>query len=168
MVSQPTARAYLLATTSKYRSAHGGEGLPDTERDSGDRRRRPGRPPKPQDGASSVLAAFGVELRGLRTRRALTLHQLADMTGYSAQHIGAVERGKVVPSEAAVLAWDAALLANGRLRSRLAAVIGEQAVIRDRNQSARRAKNPAEGLTPAVRSPMGELARTWIGTGSAR
>ncbi|WP_445189102.1 helix-turn-helix domain-containing protein [Pseudonocardia sp. Cha107L01] len=118
--------------------------MPDRASDGGDRpRRRAGRPPKPQDGSSSFLARFGVELRGLRTRRELTLHQLADMTGYSGQHIGAVERGRVVPSEAMVAACDAALLANGRLTGMLAAVIREQAVIRDQSQSARRAKNTA-------------------------
>lgn len=108
---------------------------------TGNRRAR-GRPPGPQNGSDSVLAALGVELRALRSRRGLTLHELGQLTAYSPQHLGAVERAQVVPSEAVVVACDTALPANGRLITMLAAVIREQAAIRHRNQAARRASRP--------------------------
>jgi tetratricopeptide (TPR) repeat protein len=102
------------------------------------RRRRPGRPPKAQDASASALAALGVRLRELRQNRGLTLMQLAELTGYSWQHLGAVERGQVVPSENVVSACDACLQANGALITLLSAVIREQAHIRHQHEAARR------------------------------
>lgn len=100
----------------------------------------PGRPPSRLDASSSALAAFGVELRALRGRRQLTLQGLAELTGYSPQHLGAVERAKVVPSEAVATACDVALAANGRLVTLLAGVIREQADGRNRREVARRSR----------------------------
>ncbi len=97
-----------------------------------------GRPVKPQDGSESALAALGAQLRRLRTQRALTLQNLAELTGYSWQHLGAVERGQVVPSENVIVACDSSLLANGTLIAMLGVVIHEQAHIRHQNAAARR------------------------------
>lgn len=100
--------------------------------------RGPGRPIKPQDGSKSALAALGVQLRQLRLERALTLQNLAELTGYSFQHLGAVERGEVVPSENVVVACDASLMANGKLVTMLAAVVREQTHVRHQKAAARR------------------------------
>ena len=104
----------------------------------GDGKRRPGRPPKITDPASSAAAALGTELRRLRVDRGLTLGQLGQLVKYSWQHLGAVERGTAVPSEIVVSACDAAVLANGRLVSMLPAVIREQARVRHQHEAARR------------------------------
>ncbi|HEY6423536.1 MAG TPA: helix-turn-helix transcriptional regulator [Pseudonocardiaceae bacterium] len=101
-------------------------------------KRRPGRPPKITDPASSAAAALGAELRRLRIDRGLTLGQLGRLVGYSGQHLGAVERGTAVPSEVVVSACDAAVLANGRLVSMLPAAIREQARVRHQHEAARR------------------------------
>lgn len=97
-----------------------------------------GRPVKPQDGSESSLTALGAQLRRLRMQRALTLQNLAELTGYSWQHLGAVERGQVVPSENLIVACDSSLLANGKLIAMLAVVISEQAHVRHQNAAARR------------------------------
>lgn len=104
----------------------------------GGRKRRPGRPPKITDSPQSAVAALGSQLRRLRIDRGLTLAQLARLVGYSGQHLGAVERGTAVPSEAVVSACDTAILANGRLVAMLPAAIREQARVRHQHESARR------------------------------
>ncbi|MGH4011220.1 MAG: helix-turn-helix domain-containing protein [Pseudonocardiaceae bacterium] len=101
-------------------------------------KRRPGRPPKITDSASSAAAALGAELRRLRIDRGLTLGQLGRLVGYSGQHLGAVERGTAVPSEVVVTACDSAVLANGRLVSMLPTAIREQARVRHQHEAARR------------------------------
>lgn len=68
----------------------------------------------------------------------MTLVELAQLTGYSPQHLGAVERSSAVPSETMVARADAVLCASGRLLVLLPEVIGEQAHIRHRNEAARR------------------------------
>ena len=74
----------------------------------------------------------------MRIDRGLTLAQLGRLVGYSWQHLGAIERGSAVPSEAVIAACDAAVLANGRLLSMLPAVIREQARVRHQHEAARR------------------------------
>lgn len=118
---------------------------------SGPARRRAGRPAKPQDGSRSVLAALGVRLRTHRNERGWTLHELGRRTGYSAQHIGAVERAAVVPSESMIAACDTALLTSGQLISLLAAVIREQANVRSRNLRTRRAASADQPVPPPDR-----------------
>ena len=128
------------------------------------RRRGPGRPSGPQNGSASALAALGVELRTLRGRRGLTLHGLAALTGYSQQHLGAVERAQVVPSEAVTTACDVALLANGRLVTMLAGVIREQATIRDRKQTARRSRRTPDergAVDPVTLPHVGQVPVDW-------
>jgi tetratricopeptide (TPR) repeat protein len=106
-------------------------------------KRRPGRPPKITDSASSAAAALGAELRRLRIERGLTLGQLGRLVRYSGQHLGAVERGTAVPSEVVVSACDIAVLANGRLVSMLPAAIREQARVRHQHEASRR---PAQSI----------------------
>jgi DNA-binding XRE family transcriptional regulator len=111
---------------------------PSSGESSGGGKRRPGRPAKITDPASSAVAALGAELRRFRIDRGLTLGQLGRLVGYSGQHLGAIERGSAVPSEVVVSACDAAVLANGRLVSMLPAVIREQARVRHQHEAARR------------------------------
>ncbi|GAA5175480.1 hypothetical protein GCM10023321_81610 [Pseudonocardia eucalypti] len=109
-----------------------------------------------------MLAALGVRLRTYRNERGWTLHELGRRTGYSAQHLGAVERAAVVPSESMIAACDAALLTNGQLIVMLAAVIREQAHIRSHNLRTRRAASadqPAPHTGPA--NPGGESGVDW-------
>ena len=62
-----------------------------------ERKRGPGRPAKDLDPGMSLLAALGARMRELRKARSLTLMELGELTGYSWQHLGAVERGTVAP-----------------------------------------------------------------------
>jgi tetratricopeptide (TPR) repeat protein len=63
---------------------------------------------------------------------------LGELTGYSWQHIGAIERGQVAPSEDLITACDRALAAGGQLVAMFPAVVREQASIRHRREAARR------------------------------
>src|SRR5579875_600892 len=101
-------------------------------------RRGPGRPPKPPADTSSAVAQLGALVRKLRTERGLTLMNLSEVTGYSWQHLGAVERGQVAPSEAAVVACERTLAAGGQLIAKFPAVVQEQASVRHRREAARR------------------------------
>ncbi len=101
-------------------------------------RRGPGRPPKPPANTSSALAQLGALVRSLRNERGLTLMRLSEATGYSWQHLGAVERGQAVPSEAAVVACERVLAAGGQLIAQFPAVVQEQASVRHGREAARR------------------------------
>ncbi|MGI8814683.1 MAG: helix-turn-helix domain-containing protein [Pseudonocardia sp.] len=138
-----------------------------SEPSDAERRRGPGRPPQPVNAAGSALDAFGAELRTLRGRRRWTLQALAELTGYSPQHLGAVERARVVPSEAVATACDMALLANGRLVTLLAGVIREQADARNRRQIVRRSRRSADnhGIGAPADAPGTALGKRSIGTG---
>lgn len=100
---------------------------------------RRGRPAKPVDGSSSAQAFLGAELRRLRLERGMVLADLGRCTGFSAQHIGAVERGASPASEQFVTACDAGLGAGGWLAAQFDAVIREQAAVRHQRQARRRA-----------------------------
>ncbi len=63
---------------------------------------------------------------------------LGGLTGYSWQHIGAVERGQVAPSEELVVVCERALAAGGRLVALFPAVVREQASLRHEREAARR------------------------------
>ena len=102
-----------------------------------------GRPAKALDPGSSLLAALGSRMRELRKARSLTLMELGELTGYSWQHLGAVERASVAPSESVVIACDTALGAGGTLNSMLPGVIREQAHLRHRSEAARRPSSEA-------------------------
>jgi tetratricopeptide (TPR) repeat protein len=105
----------------------------------GQPRRGPGRPAKPPADASSALAQLGGLVRRIRGERGLTLMSLGELTGYSWQHLGAVERGQVVPSEAVVAACERVLAAGGELVALFPAVVREQASRRHGKEAARRA-----------------------------
>jgi len=77
-------------------------------------------------------------MRQLRADRGVTLMTLGGMTGYSWQHIGAVERGQVAPSEELVVACERVLAAGGRLVALFPAVVREQARLRHEREAARR------------------------------
>lgn len=110
---------------------------------------RPGRPPKTLDPASSSCARLGAELRRLRHRAAMTQAFLADLTGYSAQHVGAVERGDAAPSDAFARACDAALGSGGHLSALVPEVFDEQRVARHERHARR---NPrSESAPPQAR-----------------
>src|ERR1035438_2935008 len=101
-------------------------------------RRGPGRPPKPQQHAGSALAQLGGLIRCLRGDRGLTLMSLGALTGYSWQHLGAVERGQVVPSEAVSVACERVLAAGGQLAAAFPVVVREQASRRHNREASRR------------------------------
>ena len=124
---------------------------PSSGESPGGGKRRPGRPAKITDPASSAVAALGAELRRLRIDRGLTLGQLGRLVGYSGQHLGAIERGSAVPSEVVVSACDAAVLANGRLVAMLPAVIREQARVRHQHEAARRPARSIDLVGPRAR-----------------
>jgi hypothetical protein len=63
---------------------------------------------------------------------------LGGLTGYSWQHIGAVERGQVAPSEELVVVCERALAAGGRLVALFPVVVREQASLRHEREAARR------------------------------
>lgn len=100
--------------------------------------RGPGRPPKAPDSAGSPLSQLGGLIRQLRVARGMTLMNLARLTGYSWQHLGAIERGQVVPSEDVVMACEQALAAGGGLIAMFPAVVREQASHRHGREAARR------------------------------
>ncbi len=101
-------------------------------------RRGPGRPPKHQDDTSSALSQLGALIRERRVERGLTLMAVGELTGYSWQHIGAIERGQVAPSEDLITACERALAAGGQLVVMFPAVVREQASVRHRREAARR------------------------------
>ncbi|MEV7007271.1 helix-turn-helix domain-containing protein [Streptosporangium sp. NPDC051022] len=109
-----------------------------------ERKGKPGRPVKVLDPQASLLAALGAKLRELRKARELTLMELGELTGYSWQHLGAVERGSVAPSESVIVACDTALGAGGALNGLLPAVIREQAHLRHSGEAARRSGEAQE------------------------
>ncbi len=112
------------------------------------KRRSPGRPPKPMDGEQSALGRLGGLIRDLRTGCGLTLTDLGALTGYSWQHLSAVERGQVVPSEAVVTACEHALAAGGQLTAAFPAVVREQAWQRHKREAARRDASAWHDLMP--------------------
>ncbi|MET8387164.1 helix-turn-helix domain-containing protein [Streptosporangium canum] len=110
-----------------------------------ERKRSRGRPAKDLDPGMSLLAALGAKVRELRKGRSLTLMELGGLTGYSWQHLGAVERGSVAPSESVIVACDTALGAGGALNRMLPGVIREQAHLRHSSEAARRSGMEASG-----------------------
>ncbi|MER5323249.1 helix-turn-helix domain-containing protein [Streptosporangium roseum] len=110
-----------------------------------ERKRGRGRPAKALDPGMSLLAALGAKMRELRKGRSLTLMELGELTGYSWQHLGAVERGSVAPSESVIVACDTALGAGGGLNRMLPGVIREQAHLRHSSEAARRSGTETPG-----------------------
>jgi transcriptional regulator with XRE-family HTH domain len=119
-------------------------------------RRSAGRPAKPLDPSASEIALLGYQLRRRRKSRQMTLAVLAERTGYSVQHIGAVERGEAVPSAGLVAACDEVLETGRQLTGLLPAVIREQAARRNERQAQRRA-------TPSIARQDRQTRYTWQG-----
>jgi transcriptional regulator with XRE-family HTH domain len=106
--------------------------------------KRRGRPPSPLDPDASATARLGAELRPRRLTQRLTLQALADLIGYSPQHVSEVERGNVLPSRPFVAACDRALAADGALLELLPPAIEERSQRCDERSAARRiAADPA-------------------------
>src|SRR3954453_9055926 len=76
---------------------------------------RRGRPPKTLDPSASNAAHLGAEIRSRRLDRGLTLEGLAELIGFTPQHISEVERAKASVSSAFLAACDHALEAQGTL-----------------------------------------------------
>lgn len=120
---------------------------------SGGEAPRPGRPSKSLDPSLSQAAFLGWRLRQVRLQRALTLSQLATRVGYSAQHIGAVERAEAAPSEAFISACDEALQTAGQFERLLPGVIREQSTRRHERVAQRRGvtrSTPPDRVASAV------------------
>ena len=122
-----------------------------TGRDVSGSGRLVGRPPKPLDPTGSARALLGAELRRLRQQQGLVLADLRRLTGYSVQHIGAVERATSPPSEGFVVDCDRALGAGGHLTEIFGDVLREQLAERSRRRSDRRAGSQKASLEPPVR-----------------
>lgn len=101
-----------------------------------------------------------MQLRSLRTQRDWTLQELARRTGYSPQHIGAVERASDGTTAALITTCDAALSADGQLVNTHTAVIQEQARARSRKLQARRTR----GSAPTSASPVRHATTTSLPT----
>jgi transcriptional regulator with XRE-family HTH domain len=99
---------------------------------------RRGRPPKPLDPSASNAAHLGAEIRSRRLDRGLTLEGLAELIGFTPQHISEVERAKASVSSAFLAACDHALEAQGSLLELLPAVVYERALERHDRSVARR------------------------------
>jgi transcriptional regulator with XRE-family HTH domain len=104
---------------------------------------RRGRPPKPLDPNASNAARLGAEIRSRRLERGLTLEALAELVGFTPQHISEVERAKASVSNPFLAACDKALEAEGSLLELLPAVVYERALERhDRSVARRRSRRP--------------------------
>src|SRR3954451_11557639 len=102
---------------------------------------RRGRPPKPLDPTASNAARLGAELRSRRMARGLTLEALAELIGFTPQHISEVERAKASVSSPFLTACDRELDAQGALLELLPAVVYERALERhDRSVARRRSR----------------------------
>lgn len=102
---------------------------------------RRGRPPKPLDPNASNAARLGAEIRSRRLERGLTLEALAELIGFTPQHISEVERAKASVSSPFLAQCDRALEARGSLLELLPAVVYERALERhDRSVARRRSR----------------------------
>jgi transcriptional regulator with XRE-family HTH domain len=116
-------------------------------------RRSAGRPAKSLDPSESQVALLGFHLRRWRKSQQMTLAVLAQRAGYSVQHVGAVERGEVVPSAGFVAACDEVLETSGMLTELLPTVIREQAARRNERQVRRRASPAPAGAEDPQTQP---------------
>ncbi|MGH2941949.1 MAG: helix-turn-helix domain-containing protein [Solirubrobacteraceae bacterium] len=90
-----------------------------------------GRPLKRVDADASAAARLGAELRARRVERELTLTQLGDEIGFSAQYISGAELAKTAISARFVAACDHALVADGAIVALLPEAIWEKDGRRD-------------------------------------
>jgi transcriptional regulator with XRE-family HTH domain len=101
-----------------------------------------GRPLHSLDPDASPSARLGAEIRSQRLAKGLTLQALANLTGYSPQHISSAERAVDTVSAWFIRTLDRALHAEGALIDLLpAAIYGRERENEERN-AARRAEAP--------------------------
>jgi transcriptional regulator with XRE-family HTH domain len=85
-----------------------------------------GRPPKAVDPDASAAAKLGADLRALRVERELTLNELGEKIGFSAQYISGAELARATVSARFVAACDRVLGADGALVALLPDVVWER------------------------------------------
>jgi transcriptional regulator with XRE-family HTH domain len=104
-----------------------------------------GRPPKAVDPDASAAAKLGADLRALRIERELTLTQLGDKIGFSAQYISGAELARTTVSARFVAACDRVLGADGALIALLPDVVWEKELRRQQRSRARQRLAPSPG-----------------------
>jgi transcriptional regulator with XRE-family HTH domain len=97
-----------------------------------------GRPLKAVDPDASAAAKLGADLRVLRVQRELTLTQLGDKIGFSAQYISGAELARTTVSARFVAACDRVLGADGALVALLPDVVWEKELRRQERRARRR------------------------------
>jgi len=105
----------------------------------------PGRPLKAVDPDASAAAKLGADLRARRVQCDLTLSQLGNKIGFSAQYISGAELARTTVSARFVAACDRVLGADGALVALLPDVVWEKEMRRQERSSAR------DRLAPALR-----------------
>jgi transcriptional regulator with XRE-family HTH domain len=114
---------------------------------------RRGRPPKPLDPDASNAARLGAEIRSRRLARGLTLEGLAQLIGFTPQHVSEVELAKASVSKPFVAACDRALEARGSLLELLPAVVYERALERHDRSVARRRSSTSKAAQERREQP---------------
>lgn len=109
----------------------------------------PGRPLKAVDPDASAAARLGADLRALRVERELTLSELGDKIGFSAQYISGAELARTTVSARFVAACDRVLGADGALVALLPDVVWEKKLRRQQRSNAR------DRLAPPLRPASG-------------
>jgi transcriptional regulator with XRE-family HTH domain len=102
-----------------------------------------GRPLKVVDPDASAAARLGADLRALRVERELTLSELGDKIGFSAQYISGAELARTTVSARFVAACDRALGADGALVALLPDVVWEKELRRQERSNARQRLAPS-------------------------
>jgi transcriptional regulator with XRE-family HTH domain len=104
---------------------------------------------------------LGAEIRSRRSERGLTLEGLAELIGFTPQHVSEVELAKASVSKSFVAACDRALDARGRLLELLPAVVYERALERhDRSVARRRSSTSKAAQERRELPPARRLATT--------
>jgi transcriptional regulator with XRE-family HTH domain len=118
---------------------------------------RLGRPPKPLDPEASQAARLGAEIRARRQAQGLTQQALADLIGFSFQHISQAELATAPVSELFITVCDNVLDAQGSLLELLAVVTHERGMQRHDRSIARylRGEEMPSGNTQALARPLG-------------
>jgi transcriptional regulator with XRE-family HTH domain len=126
-----------------------------------------GRPPKTIDPDASCAHRLGFELRSARTREGLTLEALAELVGFTPQHISQVELAETCPSEGFVADVDRALGMDGRLINLHPDVLMEHVRARQRRASLRREFSSAKALICPQEVDEDVRRRAFLGLGLA-
>jgi transcriptional regulator with XRE-family HTH domain len=96
-----------------------------------------GRPLKAVDPSASAAARLGADLRARRVERELTLSELGEKIGFSAQYISGAELARTTVSARFVAACDRVLAADGALVALLPDVVWEKELRRQERSSTR-------------------------------